>query len=228
MKSTMKLRSIFALVLAIVFVVPAFGQQTGSRLDRNANAPRSVSDTGIKSAIVVAHGFGFCLARREGSRVQTALDFPLMSAEQNKAMDRYFDKFDGCLGASREFDELRSGSLLTLGGAAEWFIGTKLKKANLASLTGMTDEALMKTEFRPRTDLEDLGLCIVRKDITKAQVLLATKPTTEAEKAAIKAIKVELGPCIRAGVELKLNTPTIRAIVALAVYRAASKIEAVE
>ena len=151
-----------------------------------------------------------------------------MSAEQNKAMDRYFDKFDGCLGASREFDELRSGSLLTLGGAAEWFIGTKFKKANLASLTGMTDEALMKTEFRPRTDLEDLGLCIVRKDITKAQVLLATKPTTEAEKAAIKAIKVELGPCIRAGVELKLNTPTIRAIVALAVYRAASKIEAAE
>lgn len=228
MKSTMKLRSIFVAVLAIVFVVPAFGQQTGSRLDRNANAPRSVSDTGIKSAIVVAHGFGFCLARREGSRVQTALDFPLMSAEQNKAMDRYFDKFDGCLGASREFDELRSGSLLTLGGAAEWFIGTKLKKANLASLTGMTDEALMKTEFRPRTDLEDFGLCVVRKDIPNAQLLLTTKPTTEAEKKAIKVLKDNLGSCVSVGTEMKLTTPIVRAVIALAIYRAASKIEAVE
>ena len=221
-----KLHSVLVVGLALALSSPALGQRTGTRINKNANAPNSISDTSVNSAIIVNNGFGQCLARREGKSMRAVLDLPLLAAEQRKGLDRLTTQFDGCLGDSSEFDELQYSNLLVVGGAAEYFVGTQLKKANLSSLVGMTDDALMETEFRPRTELEDLGLCVVRRDITKAQALLSSKPTSNTEKEAIKAIVPELGPCVRAGSELQLNAPNVRALVALALYRAASKLEA--
>lgn len=226
MKENIRLRLLLAVALTMAMISPAQSQKTGTRLDRNANAPGSISDAGVNSAIIVANGFGKCLARREGKRMRVVLDLPLLASEQRKGLDRSMETFDGCLGDSEEFDQLRSSPLLVIGGAAEYFVMTDLKKTDLSSLTGMTDKVLAETEYRPRTELEDLGLCVVRRNVAKAQALVAAKPTSDAEKEAIKAITPELGPCVSAGSELKLNVPNIRALMALALYRAASKLVA--
>lgn len=214
-----------ALALAVVSAAPAIAQSTGTRLDRHQGAPSSVSDAGTKSAIIVANGFGECLARREGKRLRAALDLPLMSAEQSKALKRSMDTFEGCLGTSSEFDQLRSSHLLVVGGAAEWFVKTELKQAKLSTLQGMTDDVLYKAAFRPRTSVEDLGLCIVRRDQARARAVIAARPTTAEEAAAFRAIVPEVGPCVSAGTELKLNIPNLRAVIAVAFYRAASMME---
>ena len=188
MRRSGKLRSVIALGLTMTFLSPAVGQKTGTRIDRNAKAASSISDTGHKSAILVANGFGQCLARREGRRMRAVLDLPLLATEQRNGLNRSMETYDGCLGDSSEFEELRSSSLLVIGGAAEYFVGAELKKVDLSSLKGMTDELLIETDFRPRTSLEDLSLCVVRRDVSKAQALLASKPTSDAEKRAITAI----------------------------------------
>lgn len=221
-----RFKLLFVLSLIMAMACPALSQKTGTRLDRNSNAPASVNDAGVNSAILVANGFGQCLARREGKRMRVVLDLPLLAPEQVKGLIRSIETFDGCLGDSDEFDQLRSHNILMIGGAAEYFVGTALKKTDLSSLTGMTDELLMKTDFRPRTVLEDLGLCIVRRDVAKSKALLASMPTSDAEKMAVKAITPEIGPCVSAGAELKLNAPNIRALIAYALYRAASKLDA--
>lgn len=220
-----KLHSVLAVGLALALSSPSLGQRTGTRINRNANAPHSVSNSGVDSAIIVTNGFGQCLARREGKSMRAVLDLPLLAADQRKGLENLMGQFDQCLGDSDEFDELRYSNLLVIGGAAEYFVGAELRKANLSSLVNMTDETLMDTEFRPRTELEDLGLCVVRRDVAKAQALLNSKPTSNAEKDAIKAIIPELGPCVSAGSELQLNAPNVRALIAFALYRAASKME---
>lgn len=227
MTQNSKMRSSIMLGLTLLVVTPAVAQKTGTRIDRNAGAPGSISDRSVKSAIIIANGFGQCLARREGKSVQVVLDMPLMAPEQGKALGRSMEMYDGCLGDSSEFDELNASRLLVLGGAAEWFVGTSLKNADIDSINGMTDEALMQAEFRPRTELEDLGLCVIRRDVAKAKALLEAKPTSDSELAAIKAVTPELGPCVMEGTQLKLNVPNIRALIALAFYRAASKLGAV-
>lgn len=215
-----------ALVVAVLAASPAAAQRTGTRLDRNAGSPNNITDTSVKSAILVANGFGQCLARREGVAIAKALEFPLLSAEQSKAVDRRMEAFDECLGDSPEFNQLRSGLLPIVGGISEWFFNTQLKRTDLSALGGMNDDALMLTEFRPRTELEDFGLCVIRRDVAKSVALLEAKPTTNAEAQAIKAITPELGPCISAGTNITLNASNIRSVISFALYRASSKLAA--
>ena len=61
--------------------------------------------------------------------MRAVLDLPLLAAEQRKGLDRLTTQFDGCLGDSSEFDELQYSNLLVVGGAAEYFVGTQLKKS---------------------------------------------------------------------------------------------------
>jgi hypothetical protein len=212
--------------MMLVIAMPAMAQQTGTRLDRNRGAVGSVSSTDTTSAIIAANVFAQCVARREGKTMRKALDHPFTSAEQSRAIQRTWKRFEGCLGNAREFDSLALSQILSAGGGAEWFVRSELKNVDLSSLDGMTDEAIEKTAFRPRTLLEDLGLCIVRRSPERARALIGTEPTTAAENAAFKAIVPDIGPCVTQGSELKLNTPNLRAVIAYALYRASSKLGA--
>jgi hypothetical protein len=202
--------------------VPAAAQKTGTRLDRNAGAVGSISGTDPRTAVRATNTFSQCVAKREGKRMRVALDLPFASPEQSKAMAKARDQFDGCLGDSADFDQLRSGILLMAGGSAEWFVHTDLKRVDLSPLNGMTDEVLAKAAYHPRNAYEDLGLCILRRSPEHARALLATDPTSDAELAAFKVISPDIGPCVDQGATLTLNRANVRAVLAYAMYRAAS------
>lgn len=219
-------RSLVAAVLITMIAMPASAQKTGTRIDRNSGAVGSISKLDTTSAIRATNTFAQCVARREGRTIRNALDLPFTSAEQSKALERRTDNFDSCLGDSREFDTLVLTQVLKAGGAAEWFVRTDLKAVDLSPIAGMTDEALEKSDLRPRTALEDLGLCIIRRSPERARAFLRTDPASAEETAALRTIVPDIGPCVTQGTELKLNTPNLRAVVAYALYRAASKLEA--
>ncbi|WP_332787503.1 hypothetical protein [Sphingomonas sp. GB1N7] len=212
--------------VAAVCALPAHAQKTGTRIDHNAGAVGSVSRLDAETAAIAANTFAQCLARREGKSMRNALAFPFVSPEQSKAIARLRTQFEECLGNANEFDQLVLGQVLQAGGAAEWFVRTELKNVDLSSLKGMSDEALEKTSFRPRTALEDLGLCIVRRDPDRARGFVESKMGTLEAKTAFKAITPDLGPCVTGGTEMKLNSVNLRAVVSYALYRASSMLGA--
>jgi hypothetical protein len=216
---------VFALsAMLLLAVSPAFAQRTGTRLDRNRDAVSSVSKLDATSAIRAQHQFGLCIARRERIGMVKALELPMASAEQSKAITQRIDLNDGCLGSSDEFDTLVTKGPMLSGAIAEWFVRTDYKTTDLKPLSGMNDEALMKTPYAPRNLMEDLGLCILRRDPAATRALFETKPVSEEEKAAFALVQPNVGPCLLKGETMKLNIPNLRAVLAYATYRAASKL----
>ena len=209
---------------SLCVAAPASAQPSSSRIDQNRGAVSSVSKRDPQSAIRATNAFGQCIAQRDHIRVRRALELPLASNEQLSILRKSIDTFDECLGSSREFDTLTLPPLLFAGAAAEWFVSVNRERIDLTSLAGMTDEALDKTDYKPRTDLEDVGLCLVRRNPANALALVLTRPTSQEESAAVKAMIPDIGPCMPAGQEVQLNVPNLRAITAYAIYRAASKL----
>lgn len=219
-----------SIVLSIAGMLAASSvaaQRTGTRLDANRGAAGSISRTDPSSAVRVVHAYGMCLAQREGKSMRRALDLPLGSAEQAKAVSGNANYYDECLGVSADFDQVTFGPLLSAGAAAEFFMTHDLRRVDLSSLKGMSDEAVEKSDCRARNSFEDLGLCVVRRDPTRARALIATRPTTAEEKAAFTAVQGDIGPCVSAGTTMTFNIPNLRAVIAYGLYRAASKLGAV-
>lgn len=214
-------------MLCLGLASPAAAQRTGTRLDRNRGAVGSVSKLDADTAIRATNAFGRCIAQRDVVRARRALDLPFVSDDQIKLLQKGFETFDECLGTSPEFDTLQLPPVLLAGAAAEWFISANRRKIDLTSLSGMTDEALDKTEFKPRTDLEDFGLCLLRRNPANALAFVSTRPTSADEAAAVKALMPDIGPCVTVGQQVSLNVPNLRAVVAYAIYRAASKLGAI-
>jgi hypothetical protein len=212
-----------AAALCVIVITPAVAQRTGTRLDRNQGAVGSVSKLDAKSAIKATHAFGQCIAFREEKRTRRALEQPLVSPEQVKLLNGARDTFDDCLGTSDQFDQIAYSQVLLAGSAAEYFVRTTQQKMDLGPLAGMTDEALAGTAFKPRNGLEDLGMCIVRRNPTKARAFVMSRPAEADEAAAFRALLPDVGPCIFQGETMKMNAPNVRAITAYALYRAGTK-----
>lgn len=203
---------------------PASAQDSSSRLIQNRGAVNSISKNDPKSAIRATNAFGQCVAQRDAKRIRGALDLPFASAEQVRILHKSLDTYDECLGSSPDFDTLALPRVLFAGAAAEWFVTVNRRKIDLSTLVGMTDEALAKADFKPRTSLEDVGLCVVRRNPANALALIATRPTTAEEIAAVQVLVPDVGPCVDTGQEVTMNVPNLRAIIAYAIYRAASKL----
>jgi hypothetical protein len=210
-------------LVATLGLTPAVAQKTGTRLDRNRGAVESISNLDPSSAIRAQHQFGLCIARRERIGMIKALELPMASAEQSKAITQRIQLDDGCLGSSDEFDTLVTKGPLLSGTIAEFFVRTDFKTTDFSALIGLSDDALMKTPYAPRNLMEDLGLCILRRDPVVARALFETKPVSPEEKAAFALVQPHVGPCLLKGETMKLNIPNLRAVLAYATYRAASR-----
>ena len=214
-----------ALALAsLCTAAPAAAQRSSSRIDPNPGAVNSISKRDPKSAIRATNAFGQCIAQRNANLARRALELPFASEEQLKLLRSSVNTFDECLGSSPEFDTLAFPRVLFAGAAAERFVLANLRHIDLSTLAGMTDEALDKTEFKPRNGMEDVGLCVVRRNPANALALLSTHPTSSEETAAARVLLPDVGPCVDAGQKVALNVPNLRAITAYAIYRAALKL----
>jgi prephenate dehydrogenase len=78
--------------------------------------------------------------------------------------------------------------------------------------------------LQARNISEDMGLCIVRRDPEAVRRLLTTTPAQKDESAAIRSLIPHLAPCAPAGAPLKMNKPSLRALLAASLFRAATAI----
>lgn len=75
------------------------------------------------------------------------------------------------------------------------------------------------TGRHPVTD--SMAVCVAEQNPAAIRGLIATRPETAEEKAAIQAIAPSLGPCLPQGATLKANRQSLRAALAEALYHRA-------
>lgn len=76
-----------------------------------------------------------------------------------------------------------------------------------------------KAPIAARNDMELISICVVRAEPARTYAIFDTDPTSPDEAHAMQAIAPALTNCIKAGQQVALNKPGLRASLALAAYR---------
>jgi len=170
-------------------------------------------------AIRTLHDFGACLARNHSarSRVADILTMDLRTEAARDAVRDLIGEHDPCVASSRVFYYVTSSSSLLFAGAiAEAYLP---RDRDLATLVAY-DPA--RPPLQAHSELEVMSLCTVRAAPAAVAGLFATQPATPEEAAALRALAPQLGQCLRAGTQSRVNGPEVRAMLALAAWRLAA------
>lgn len=168
--------------------------------------------------IATIHLFADCVTDKFRQSVRKLLTLDYRSDEYDHALETLTRASRTCLPFA--YGRLRSAQVLLAGAFAEQLLPKALGGAPLAQRTAHDPR---KAPVAARDEGEYLGLCVARTMPGEVEKLLATKPASAEEKAAVAAITPRLGPCVRAGAAARVNVPGLRALVALAAYRLATQ-----
>jgi len=183
-------------------------------------ASNAASQAAAVSPRQTMNGFARCLAAARIDMARGVLSLPTASNEQMAAAAAMLNGGDPC-GGDGEFElDLRGINLI--GGLPAGPLAAQPQTRKVATLASWDDETISRSALRPRNGNEELGLCVVRRAPQEAQRVLETAPDSAAEQQAISAIVPHLGPCTPAGASLRFDRPTIRAQLAIALYRAST------
>jgi hypothetical protein len=206
--------SLFKFSLAAILSVAALSASASASAERR---PRFDRDPATPHEVRVLARFAHCVAERpanrERSRALLALDF--RTEQYRSEMLRLAGDNVNCVPFG---GRLAFGPVLFAGGLAEDLLRRGGAVADLRPLVAL-DPARPAVASRDETEL--MALCVVRASPGKVTALLWTPPASDAEGAAIGALRPELNSCLRAGSSVTLNRLGGRAILALAAYRLA-------
>jgi len=161
-------------------------------------------------AVRMVHDFSRCVVRHAPDQAQRVLARDYTTRAYKDSLRQLLLSEHSCAGAGR----LSSNGLLFAGGLAEALLPRELAGASLAVRT-VADPA---HPFTVHDEGELMSVCLVRKSPEDVAALLATAPTTAEEKASIQKIAPNIVNCVSKGRKLVLNTPSLRAMLALAAY----------
>ena len=161
-----------------------------------------------------------CIASRRPNDARAALALPAGSPEQLAAANVLMNGTDGC-GAGGAF-EIDMHAMGLVGGLAEGLLDAQRTPRQLASLSSWNSEAIGRSALRPRNANEDFSLCVVRSAPQEAQRVVAARPDTPDERAAMTALVPHLSQCAPQGATLRFDRATVRGQVAVGLHRAAS------
>ena len=196
------MRARLALCLALSATVLTAAQDAG---DRRSDLEKPSTPVAVRQV----HKFATCVALRFPTRAATLLALDYRAPEYRTAMNKLVQGQSSCVRGV-----LRFNPVLMAGGLAE----TLLERRDGAGISALKSA---ETSVAARDDIEFTSLCVVRQAPEAVVALLATEPTSEAEKTALNAITPSLPGCIRNGMQVRFNRQGLRAVLALAVWRIA-------
>lgn len=168
--------------------------------------------------IATIHLFAACVTDKYRQSVRRLLTLDYRTKAYDHALQTLTDSSRSCIPFA--YGRMTSAGVLLAGAFAEKMLPKTLDGAPLAERVAYVPG---KPPIAARDDGEYLGLCVVRTMPAQVTGLLATKPASAEEKAAVAGMASGLGPCVRTGAQAKINVPGLRAIVALAAYRLAAQ-----
>jgi hypothetical protein len=166
-------------------------------------------------AVEAMHNFGACVVRftPSGARGLLAMDF--RTGAYNQAMRRLARGHGRCAPRS----EIRFNGLLFAGALAEALLETEVKVSDLP-------RRLARDPSRPviaaRDEVETMALCTVLASPGGTTALFRAHPASAEEAAAVRALAPTLSTCLAQSMQVKLNRPALRSVLALAAWRIAS------
>jgi hypothetical protein len=194
---------------------PALAEpESGSRIDRK---PMAVTDSANDPVLAkVVNQFARCVANSRPQWSDQILAMDLMSAEQVKAAT------DGTFGINSCFTtgqyDLALSPLSLIGGLAEQRFVERFATRPVEALAKVSDDQLFASAAAPTNTVEDLAMCLARKDPATVRKLIDAKPTSADESALITRLIPNLGPCVPQGLSIKFNKQTVRAYAAVGLY----------
>lgn len=112
--------------------------------------------------------------------------------------------------------QLRFSGIFFVGGLAEALVTGRRGRGTLARLVALDSS---RPAIQARNETELMTLCTVRTAPGETAALFATEPSSDAERAAMRALAPTVGACLGAGQTMRLDRPNLRALLALSAYR---------
>ena len=173
----------------------------------------------VAPGVVAVHDFGRCIAPRAIHAAQKLLATqPVSKAERNAA--RYLsDHGDPCL----TFGTIGQPTVLLRGAVAEGLLagplaGGALRPAPATPVWPVPDSSVTSNYQRSNEESYGFARCVVMASPNGVRALIDTKLDSDEERAAFDGLKPILSPC-HTGVEgMRLDRPTLRALLAEGLY----------
>ncbi len=182
-----------------------------------AAAPAMAADSPAQptpEAIGKLHEYAGCLVTKRPKVVRETLAMDFRDDDYDKAIRDVAGPGNSCIPEGR----LSFAPILVAGAMAE--------RVYEADFGGRAAHDVLPSDWasRPieaRSNSEYAALCVVQRQPDAVQALLATPVASDAEKAAFGPLLTALPGCMKPKTQLALNRPYYRAILSLAIYRAA-------
>lgn len=164
-------------------------------------------------------GFGTCAAVRASGQGQQVLASQPGSKAERAALNRLYDRTEGCVTY-----EVTSAPVMRIRGAvAEGLIATSLGGASMrppqvTSAVFAVDTSVDETRRRINDQVYGFGQCVVAAQPMAVRALADAVPGSPDERAAIGVLKPALGPCLPNSSTMRLDKPTLRAVLAESLY----------
>ena len=167
-------------------------------------------------AIQAVHNYGACAVSRtpQGARQMLSLDYN--SKDYEKQIRRYVRGHDYCMPFN---GRMSSSGLLFAGAVAEALLKSDIKPGELPQRIAFNPQ---RETIAARGPSEAMALCTVLNAPQATARILGTEPATPEEIEAMKPLGGVLGECLKQNVQLTLNKPALRALLALAAWRIAT------
>jgi hypothetical protein len=170
-----------------------------------------VADYSRADGVKALNGLGHCLASARRGAAEQATALPFGSPEQARAAIAFLGPENSCFASDVEFDFEPN---LFVGGMAEELFLSRYGQGDVAAFAAAAVE--------PRNQVEDLGLCVVRRNPVAVRALIETQPASPTESEAVSKMVPDIGPCVPQGMEIALSKRRMRALFAASLYRIAS------
>jgi hypothetical protein len=184
-----------------------------------------LSQSGPAAARNILLQFGQCLyARRVGS-AERFMTLPVDTDEYAKLQRTLFDTMgDSCIegdGTLSFSDGLLRGALFEAayrkkfgGGDAPLSFDSSLTTSTATSYKPPYSDAA-----RRQIVLQDLAECVVKTEPTEVRAMVLSVPESQREETAFANLSAKFGPCLTTGQKASFSKPSLRAILAEALYR---------
>ena len=177
-----------------------------------AGAPAANDLNPDPRAVEVMQKYGTCVAWSAPGRAREALRMDFGDPASREALVRLTNSEKYCL----DRGSLRFSPVLFAGAMAEALIEKEIKRSELPRR--LAPDPLRET-IAARSSAEAMALCTVLKAPDATAKLLATKPMTSEETQAMQPLGDVLMECLRKGMQLQMNKPALRSLLALAAWR---------
>jgi hypothetical protein len=203
-----RIKSLSVLMAALIALI---AQPAQAQSRDPARALRLEGEPSTPEDLRLLQRFSHCVAQRHPAQAAALLAADYRERSYTAGMRRLAQGNAGCVPLGRA----KFSGILFAGGMAE----TLLQRQNLLADLAARIVVNPARPLQAREESEVMSICTVRAAPAQVVAMLNSDAASAEEGAAFRAVMPNVGECLAAGVNLRLNRPALRAMLALAAYR---------